>query len=112
MVGLVCTILVRGGVWREDAAFFALAPSIFRVMVLPALPPDFGDKPLWVSLHDNPLSLRGSRNTRSHDIRLNTELAKKPPECLGYVLVHEMTHLLEPFHNLRFKVLMDHFTPD
>ncbi|MHB1579812.1 MAG: YgjP-like metallopeptidase domain-containing protein [Acidithiobacillus sp.] len=57
------------------------------------MPPDFGGKPLWVSLHDNPLSLRGSRNTRSHDIRLNTELAKKPPECLEYVLVHEMTHL-------------------
>ncbi|MHB8226714.1 YgjP-like metallopeptidase domain-containing protein [Acidithiobacillus sp.] len=37
---------------------------------------------------------------------------KKPPECLEYVLVHEMTHLLEPSHNLRFSVLMDHFMPD
>jgi len=41
-----------------------------------------------------------------------SERAKKPPECLEYVLVHEMTHRLEPSHNLRFRVLMDHFTPD
>ncbi|MHB1736387.1 MAG: YgjP-like metallopeptidase domain-containing protein [Acidithiobacillus sp.] len=66
-------------------------------MVLPALPTGC-PQILGVSLCGcrcmiNPLSLRGSRNTRSHDIRLNTELAKKPPECLEYVLVHEMTHL-------------------
>ena len=28
-------------------------------------------------------------------IRLNTELAKKPPECLEYIVVHEMAHLLD-----------------
>jgi len=37
----------------------------------------------------------GSCNYRSNNIRLNTELAKKPPECLEYVVVHEMAHLLE-----------------
>ena len=44
-------------------------------------------------------------------IRLNTELAKKPPECLEYIVVHEMAHLLEPTHNARFRALMDRFMP-
>ena len=51
----------------------------------------------------------------SHDtatIRLNTDLAKKPRECLEYIVVHEMAHLLEPTHNSRFIALMDHFMPN
>ncbi|HQV23600.1 MAG TPA: M48 family metallopeptidase, partial [Agitococcus sp.] len=42
----------------------------------------------------------------------NLELAKKPIECLEYVLVHELAHLLEPSHNHRFKAYMSHFLPD
>lgn len=53
----------------------------------------------------------GSCNHTSGTIRLNTELAKKPRECLEYVVVHEMVHLLEPTHNRRFVSLMDHFMP-
>jgi predicted metal-dependent hydrolase len=53
----------------------------------------------------------GSCNYRSNNIRLNTELAKKPPECLEYVVVHEMAHLLEPSHNSRFIALMDQCMP-
>jgi predicted metal-dependent hydrolase len=53
----------------------------------------------------------GSCNPAAGNIRLNTELAKKPPECLEYIVVHEMTHLLEPTHNARFKTLMDRFMP-
>ncbi len=44
-------------------------------------------------------------------IRLNSDLAKKPPECLEYVVVHEMAHLLERGHNVRFHALMDRFIP-
>ncbi len=44
-------------------------------------------------------------------IRLNTDLAKKPPECLEYILVHERVHLLEPSHNERFAALMDLYLP-
>jgi len=44
-------------------------------------------------------------------IRLNTDLAKKPPECLEYIVVHEMVHLLEPTHNSRFIALMNQFMP-
>lgn len=53
----------------------------------------------------------GSCNHRTGSIRLNTELAKKRPECLEYVVVHEMAHLLEPSHNRRFLSLMDQFMP-
>jgi predicted metal-dependent hydrolase len=44
-------------------------------------------------------------------IRLNTDLARKPPECLEYIVVHEMAHLLEPTHNSRFITVMDQFMP-
>ena len=54
----------------------------------------------------------GTCDTRTHSIRLNTELVKKPAECLEYVVVHEMTHLLEASHNRRFKALMTRFLPD
>lgn len=54
----------------------------------------------------------GSCNPGSGNIRLNSELAKKPVGCLEYILVHEMTHLLEPTHNARFKRLLDAFLPD
>lgn len=53
----------------------------------------------------------GSSNPDSGNIRLNTELAKKPRECLEYIVVHEMAHLLEPTHNQHFMVLMDQFIP-
>ncbi len=53
----------------------------------------------------------GSCSPGSKSIRLNTELTKKPPECLEYIVVHEMAHLLEPTHNSRFITLMDRFMP-
>ena len=53
----------------------------------------------------------GSCNPASGAIRLNTDLAKKPRECLEYIMAHEMAHLLEPTHNARFKSLMDLFMP-
>jgi predicted metal-dependent hydrolase len=54
----------------------------------------------------------GSCNARSGSIRLNTDLAKKPRECLEYIVVHELVHLLEPTHNSRFIALMDQFMPE
>lgn len=53
----------------------------------------------------------GSCNHGARTIRLNTELAKKPPECLEYLVVHELAHLIEPTHNARFIALMDRFLP-
>lgn len=53
----------------------------------------------------------GSCNSVARSIRLNTELAKKPVECLDYIVVHEMAHLLEPTHNSRFIAVMDQYMP-
>jgi predicted metal-dependent hydrolase len=53
----------------------------------------------------------GSCNPGSHSIRLNTDLAKKPRECLQYIVVHEMVHILEPTHNAHFVAAMDRLMP-
>ena len=54
----------------------------------------------------------GSCTTKTRSIRFNLELAKKSPECLEYIVVHEMVHLLEPSHNFRFKALMNQLYPN
>jgi len=54
----------------------------------------------------------GSCNPDNRSIRLNTDLARKPRECLEYLVVHEMAHLLEPTHSDRFIALMDQFMPN
>jgi predicted metal-dependent hydrolase len=53
----------------------------------------------------------GSCNIEAKRIWLNLELVKKPPECLEYILVHELVHLLERHHNERFRKHMDKFLP-
>jgi predicted metal-dependent hydrolase len=54
----------------------------------------------------------GSCNRESRHIWFNLELAKKHPDCLEYILVHEMTHYLERNHGERFIRLIDGFLPD
>ena len=54
----------------------------------------------------------GSCNIKAKRIWLSLELAKKPRECLEYVVVHEMVHLLEASHNARFWRLVERFMPD
>ncbi len=49
----------------------------------------------------------GSCNHRAGNIRLNTELVKKPRDLLEYVVVHEIVHLIEPKHSERFIALMN-----
>lgn len=53
----------------------------------------------------------GSCNHRLGNIRLNTELVKKPKDLFEYIIVHEMVHLLEPTHNERFVGLLSHYYP-
>jgi predicted metal-dependent hydrolase len=53
----------------------------------------------------------GSCNTESRSIRLNTELAKKPRECLEYIVVHEMVHLRTRRHDDHFMRLLDGYLP-
>lgn len=54
----------------------------------------------------------GTCQQTSRSIWINPELAKKNPRCLEYIVVHELTHLLERTHNERFVELMDKHLPD
>ena len=53
----------------------------------------------------------GSSNADARRVWLNLELAKKSPQCLEYVVVHELAHLLERQHNEHFLSLLDKFMP-
>ncbi len=53
----------------------------------------------------------GACNHKAGNIRLNTELVKKPKDLLEYVVVHEMAHLLEPTHSERFVAILDTHYP-
>lgn len=54
----------------------------------------------------------GSCNIQAKRLWLNLELAKKPPECLEFILVHELIHLIERHHNDHFRSLMDRHMQD
>ena len=54
----------------------------------------------------------GTCNVPAKRIWLSLQLAKKEPECLEYIIIHELVHLLEEEHNDRFYAYMDRFCPD
>ena len=54
----------------------------------------------------------GSCNYGKQTLRLNSELTKQKPECLEYVIVHEMLHIIEKGHNRSFYHLLDKYIPD
>lgn len=101
----------------EEAKKQAILDEWYREQLRKAVPPLIAK---WEPLFDVKLkqffvqrmkTKWGSCSPAARTIRLNTELAKKPPECLEYIIVHEMVHLLEPTHNSRFITLMDRFMP-
>jgi predicted metal-dependent hydrolase len=53
----------------------------------------------------------GTCNVAARRVWLNLELIKKPPECLDYVILHELAHLIERGHNARFQALLDLHMP-
>lgn len=72
---------------------------------------NIGVKAASVSIRD--MKTRwGTCHIQKKAICLNLQLAKKTPNCLEYVLVHELVHLLEKSHNHVFKGYMDQFLPD
>lgn len=94
-----------------------LLDAWYREQVKSALPKILEKWEKRIGVHANAFFVRrmktqwGSCNPVAHTIRLNTDLAKKPPECLEYVVVHELIHMLEPSHNERFIKLMDQHMP-
>jgi len=53
----------------------------------------------------------GACNFAARRIWLNLELAKKPAQCLQYIVVHELVHLIERHHKDRFIAIMDEHLP-
>ena len=53
----------------------------------------------------------GGCNHHARNIRLNTELVKKPKDLLEYVVVHEMLHLIEPTHSEKFLAILQKHYP-
>jgi predicted metal-dependent hydrolase len=95
----------------------AIVDEFYRCQIEIAIPPLIAKWERLMGLHVNSFTIRkmktkwGSCTPSLQTIRFNLELAKKPVECLEYVIVHEMVHLLEPSHNQRFVAFMDSFMP-
>jgi hypothetical protein len=54
----------------------------------------------------------GSCNVKTHHININLALWDKPGECLEYVVIHEMVHILEPSHNKIFWAYVTQYCPN
>lgn len=54
----------------------------------------------------------GSCNIEKRMLWFNIELAKKPMDCIEYIVVHELVHMLERNHNKNFIMLMNKFLPN
>ncbi len=53
----------------------------------------------------------GSCTPKTAAIRINSQLAAYPLDCLSFVVAHELVHLMEPSHNARFHMLLDVYCP-
>ena len=60
----------------------------------------------------NMVSRWGSCNVKTGRICINVQLAAQPPECLEYVVVHELCHLLVSGHGPSFYALLDQHLPN
>lgn len=96
----------------------AALDELYRTEVLRALPGIVERMEARIGVHAARWSVRvmktrwGSCTPKTGAIRINARLAAYPPECLEFVVAHELVHLLEPSHNARFHALLDEFCPD
>lgn len=92
--------------------------DLYRKELARVLPEVFAWAEPQVGAHASHWTLRatssrwGSCTPKTGRIRISTRLAAWPRECLEYVVVHELTHLLEPSHNERFHHLVARVVPD
>ena len=95
----------------------AALDELYRTEVLRALPGIVERMEARIGVHAARWSVRvmktrwGSCTPKTGAIRINARLAAYPPECLEFVVAHELVHLLEPSHNARFHTLLDEFCP-
>jgi hypothetical protein len=107
---------IRPGAERERRE--AAVSAWYRQVIKDAIPPLIEAWEPRLSVKVSGFRVRkmrtrwGSCSPSARTIRLNSELAKRPRECLEYVVVHEMAHLREPSHGARFVALMDEVMPE
>ena len=106
---------IRSG--TDDAGREAILASWYRQLLKTAVPPliKAWEPRLQVTVSgfyvQQMKTKWGSCNPTAGTIRLNTELTKKPKECLEYIVVHEMVHLGDRTHGPKFLALMDRVMP-
>lgn len=94
----------------EEVAQWKAVVSSFAPVLVAKWEPIMGVKAGELA-YRNMTSRWGSCQPATGRICLNVRLALYPPECLEYVVVHELCHLLERGHGPRFRALMDAFLP-
>lgn len=95
---------------KEELAEWRTVVEAFTPALVERWAPAIGVRPSVLAFR-NMVSRWGSCNVRTGRICINVQLATFPPECLEYVVVHELCHLLEPNHGPRFKALLDAHLP-
>lgn len=91
--------------------------EFYRAEMKNAIPPVLDKCTKIVGKTPSEVKIRNMKNwgnCRYQDkrITLNLNLAKKDPECLEYVMIHELCHLIEFNHGKNFKKLMDKYCPN
>lgn len=110
------TLQLRPG--TDDARKQKILDAWYREQLKIAIPPLIAKWERLIGVDVNKFFVQhmrtkwGSCNHKAANIRFNTDLAKKPRECLEYIVVHEMAHLIEPTHSARFIALMDYYMPN
>lgn len=92
--------------------------ALWRTEVARVLPEVVARMEPLVGTHASGWQLRamtsrwGSCTPKTGRIRINVRLAAYPPECLDYVVAHELAHLIEPSHNARFHAVVARAIPN
>lgn len=111
-------LLVSASASMDDIHRRKLLESWYRRLIKAAIPPLIEKWEPIIGRKVNGWTVRrmktkwGTCNPDTSNLWFNIELAKKQPACLEYIVVHEMTHLLERTHNDRFIALMDQNLPN
>ncbi len=96
----------------------AVLAAWYRAQLRAALPPiiDKWERALGVRVErvfvQQMKTKWGSANPERRTIRLNSELAKKSPDCLDYIVLHEMAHFVSARHDARFLNVLDRHMPN
>jgi hypothetical protein len=111
--GTEALFTVRPGSTKEQRAKFVIA--WYRGLLTAEIARRLPAWELTTGLHAAAWQTRdmktrwGTCNTKTKKLWFSVQLAKKPPACLDYVLLHELLHLLERGHNARFYGLLDRY---